>query len=156
MSAKLMLTTAAAKQGLSGSIRVPGDKSMSHRAVMFSSLANGVSNITGLLEGEDVLATLAAFRAMGVNADGPDNGKLTVEGVGMRGLTAPEGDLDMGNSGTAMRLMCGILAAQNFASKLVGDASLSARPMRRVTVPIKKGYFPCLQKRFTKHWSLTL
>jgi len=136
MSAKLMLTTAAAKQGLSGSIRVPGDKSMSHRAVMFSSLANGISNITGLLEGEDVLATLAAFRAMGVNADGPDNGKLTVEGVGMRGLTAPEGDLDMGNSGTAMRLMCGILAAQNFASKLVGDASLSARPMRRVTVPL--------------------
>ncbi len=109
---------------------------MSHRAVMFSSLANGVSNITGLLEGEDVMATLAAFRAMGVNADGPDNGKLTITGVGMRGLTKPESDLDMGNSGTAMRLMCGILAAQNFSSKLVGDESLSSRPMRRVTVPL--------------------
>ncbi len=136
MSAKLILTTNIATQGLSGNVRVPGDKSMSHRAVMFSSLANGTSNITGLLEGEDVMATLAAFRAMGVNANGPDNGKLIVEGVGMRGLQAPEQDLDMGNSGTAMRLMSGILAAQNFASKLVGDESLTGRPMRRVTVPL--------------------
>jgi len=103
---------------------------------MFSSLANGVSNISGLLQGEDVLATLAAFRAMGVQADGPENGKLIVTGVGMRGLQAPDVDLDMGNSGTAMRLMCGILAAQGFASKLVGDESLSSRPMRRVTVPL--------------------
>ena len=109
---------------------------MSHRAVMFSSLAEGTSHISGLLEGEDVLATLAAFRAMGVQASGPENGKLTIEGVGMRGLTMPEQDLDMGNSGTAMRLMCGILAAQSFASKLVGDESLSKRPMRRVTVPL--------------------
>lgn len=136
MSSKLTLTTAPAKSGLRGSIRVPGDKSMSHRAVMFSSLANGKSHITGLLEGEDVLATLNAFRAMGVVADGPVKGALTVEGVGMRGLTAPDDDLDMGNSGTAMRLMTGILAAQNFASKLVGDESLSGRPMRRVTVPL--------------------
>ena len=109
---------------------------MSHRAVMFSSLANGVSKITGLLEGEDVLATLAAFRAMGVKAEGPDDGNLTIEGVGMRGLTQPLNDLDMGNSGTAMRLMSGILAAQSFSSKLVGDESLSKRPMRRVTVPL--------------------
>ncbi len=136
MNAKLILTTAKAPEGLSGAIRVPGDKSMSHRAVMFSSLANGTSKITGLLEGEDVMATLAAFRAMGVNAHGPENGNLTVEGVGMRGLQAPQQDLDMGNSGTAMRLMSGILAAQNFASKLVGDESLSGRPMRRVTVPL--------------------
>jgi len=136
MSSKLILTTAAAGKGLSGSVRVPGDKSMSHRAVMFSSLANGTSTVTGLLEGEDVLATLAAFRAMGVVAEGPDDGKLIVEGVGMRGLQAPEQDLDMGNSGTAMRLMSGILAAQSFASKLVGDESLSGRPMRRVTVPL--------------------
>jgi len=132
----LKLSTNKASKGLRGSIRVPGDKSMSHRSVMFSSLATGTSNITGLLEGEDVLATLAAFRAMGVEAQGPENGKLTIEGVGMRGLSAPESDLDMGNSGTAMRLMCGILAAQNFASKLVGDESLSSRPMRRVTVPL--------------------
>lgn len=136
MSSKLILTTTKAPKGLSGKIRVPGDKSMSHRAVMFSSLANGTSHITGLLEGEDVLATLGAFREMGVQAEGPDNGKLTINGVGMRGLEAPERDLDMGNSGTAMRLMSGVLAAQNFASKLVGDESLTGRPMRRVTVPL--------------------
>ena len=136
MSAKLVLTTAKIKSGLSGNIRVPGDKSMSHRAVMFSSLANGTSEITGLLEGEDVMATLAAFRAMGVNAQGPSEGRLTIEGVGMHGLKEPEQALDMGNSGTAMRLMAGILAAQKFASKLIGDESLSGRPMRRVTVPL--------------------
>jgi len=136
MSAKLVLTTVKASQGLKGKIRVPGDKSMSHRVVMFSSLANGTSHITGLLEGEDVMATLAAFRAMGVEAKGPNEGDLMIEGVGMRGLQAPEQDLDMGNSGTAMRLMTGILAAQTFDSKLVGDESLSGRPMRRVTVPL--------------------
>ena len=136
MSSKLVLTTTKATQALTGNIRVPGDKSMSHRAVMFSSLANGTSQISGLLEGEDVLATLSAFRAMGVKAKGPNNGELTIEGVGMRGLQAPEQDLDMGNSGTAMRLMSGILAAQNFASKLIGDESLTGRPMRRVTVPL--------------------
>ncbi|MCH2189989.1 MAG: 3-phosphoshikimate 1-carboxyvinyltransferase [Gammaproteobacteria bacterium] len=132
----LVLSSEKAQSGLKGSIRVPGDKSMSHRAVMFSSLATGVSRITGLLEGEDVMATLAAFRAMGVEADGPSNGNLIISGVGMRGLREPENDLDMGNSGTAMRLMSGILAAQNFSSKLVGDESLSSRPMRRVTVPL--------------------
>ena len=115
---------------------MPGDKSISHRAVMLSSIAVGKSKITGLLEGEDVLATLAAFTAMGVNVSGPNNGELTIEGVGLRGLQAPQDDIDMGNSGTAMRLMCGILAAQNFASKLVGDESLSSRPMKRVTVPL--------------------
>ena len=123
-------------KGLKGTIRVPGDKSISHRAVMFSSLANGTSHISGLLEGEDVLATLAAFTSMGVKAQGPHNGELTIEGVGLRGLQAPEQDIDMGNSGTAMRLLCGILAAQSFASKMVGDESLSSRPMRRVTVPL--------------------
>ena len=137
MSSKLTLTTTRASKGLAGKIRVPGDKSMSHRAVMFSSLANGTSHVKGLLEGEDVLATLAAFRAMGVQAEGPDNGNLTVHGVGMRGLKEPVSDLDMGNSGTAMRLMSGILAAQKFSSKLVGDESLTGRPMRRVTVPLE-------------------
>jgi 3-phosphoshikimate 1-carboxyvinyltransferase len=136
MSSKLILRSSKAVKGLKGSIRVPGDKSMSHRAVMFSSLANGTSNITGLLEGEDVFATLGAFRAMGVDAQGPKNGSLSINGVGMRGLQAPEVDLDMGNSGTAMRLMSGILAAQKFSSKLVGDQSLTGRPMRRVTVPL--------------------
>lgn len=136
MSIKLVLTSSKVGAGLRGTIRVPGDKSMSHRAVMFSSLANGTSRVTGLLEGEDVMATLSAFRAMGVSAQGPENGELTIEGVGMRGLKEPLADLDMGNSGTAMRLMSGILAAQSFASKLVGDESLSTRPMRRVTVPL--------------------
>jgi len=136
MSSNTVFSTQAANTALLGELRVPGDKSMSHRAVMFSSLANGVSHISGLLEGEDVLATLAAFQAMGVVVDGPKDGKLTVHGVGMHGLSAPESDLDMGNSGTAMRLMSGILAAQKFSSKLVGDQSLSGRPMRRVTVPL--------------------
>jgi len=132
----LVITSSFSTDALSGAIRVPGDKSMSHRAVMFSSLAKGTSKIEGLLEGEDVLATLGAFKAMGVRAEGPNNGKLTITGVGMRGLNEPEKALDMGNSGTAMRLLSGILAAQSFASKLVGDESLSGRPMRRVTVPL--------------------
>lgn len=136
MSSKLVFLSKPTVTPLKGTLRVPGDKSMSHRAVMFSSLANGVSKITGLLEGEDVLATLGAFRAMGVHAIGPEDGKLTVTGVGLHGLQQPESDLDMGNSGTAMRLMCGILAAQNFPSRLIGDESLSGRPMRRVTVPL--------------------
>ena len=133
---KLTIKSNQAGDGLSGQVRVPGDKSMSHRAVMFASLAEGKSKISGLLEGEDVLATLGAFKAMGVQVKGPNKGKLTIDGVGMRGLQEPESDLDMGNSGTAMRLMAGILAAQQFPSKLVGDESLSKRPMRRVTVPL--------------------
>ena len=127
----------AKAQVIHGSIRVPGDKSISHRSVIFSALADGVSNIEGLLEGEDVLATLAAFRAMGVQAEGPVDGKLIVYGVGMQGLKAPESPLDMGNSGTAMRLMSGLLAAQSFTSVLIGDESLSKRPMRRVMLPLK-------------------
>ena len=136
MSSQLTFTTQAVTSPIRGNLRVPGDKSISHRAVIFSSLANGVSHITGLLEGEDVLATLAAFRSMGVKAVGPKNGKLCITGVGLQGLREPEIDLDMGNSGTAMRLLSGILVAQKFPSKLVGDDSLSNRPMRRVTVPL--------------------
>lgn len=136
MSHNRVFVSEKVSHSLQGVARVPGDKSMSHRAVMFSSLAEGTSHISGLLEGDDVLATLAAFRAMGVKAQGPENGKLTIHGVGMHGLQAPEIDIDMGNSGTSMRLMSGILAAQNFPSKLIGDESLSARPMRRVTVPL--------------------
>lgn len=136
ISKKSTFVTAPAVAALKGHVRVPGDKSISHRAVILSSLAEGTSDISGLLEGEDVLATLAAFRAMGVNVDGPEEGRLRVHGVGMRGLKEPEVDLNMGNSGTAMRLLSGVLAAQGFASKLVGDESLSTRPMRRVTVPL--------------------
>ena len=121
---------------LRGYLRVPGDKSISHRAIMLGSLAEGVTTITGFLEGEDCLATLKAFRAMGVRIDGPEQGRVIVQGVGLHGLSAPEGRLDMGNSGTSMRLMSGILAGQIFDTVLTGDASLTRRPMRRVTEPL--------------------
>jgi 3-phosphoshikimate 1-carboxyvinyltransferase len=119
-----------------GRLRVAGDKSISHRSVMLGSLAEGVTHVTGLLEGEDVLCTLAAFRAMGVQARGPEQGRLTIQGVGLHGLRPPTQPLDMGNSGTAMRLMAGILAGQKFDSVLIGDESLSKRPMKRVSEPL--------------------
>lgn len=124
---------------LNGSLRVPGDKSMSHRSIMLGSLAEGTTHVTGFLTGEDCIATMNAFRAMGVEIEGPmgeSNKEVTIHGVGMNGLTAPENDLDMGNSGTAMRLMTGLLAGQNFDSVLIGDASLSGRPMNRITKPL--------------------
>lgn len=121
---------------ISGDIRVPGDKSISHRSIMFGALAEGVTEVTGFLEGEDALATRNAFRAMGVRIDGPNKGKVTIYGVGMQGLTGPNAELDMGNSGTTIRLLSGLLAGQGFEVKLVGDVSLSKRPMRRVTAPL--------------------
>ena len=123
---------------LTGRVRVPGDKSISHRAVMLGSLAQGTTRITGLLEGEDVLGTLGAFRAMGVAMDGPNHGALAIHGAGLRGLTTPTKPLDMGNSGTAMRLMAGILAGQQFDSELIGDESLNKRPMERVAEPLRR------------------
>ena len=122
---------------LSGQARVPGDKSISHRSVMLGAIAEGVTRVTGFLEAEDALATLAAFKQMGVDIEGPDNGRLTIHGVGMHGLQAPEGPLYLGNSGTSMRLLCGLLAGQSFDSVLTGDESLSRRPMRRVTEPLQ-------------------
>ena len=121
---------------LTGRLRVPGDKSISHRAIMLGALAEGQTRVSGFLEGEDSLATLAAFRAMGVRIEGPEGGNLLIEGLGLRGLKAPAGPLDLGNSGTSMRLLCGLLAGQGFAVTLVGDASLTRRPMRRVTAPL--------------------
>ncbi len=121
---------------LDGRIRVPGDKSISHRSIMLGSLAEGVTDVSGFLEGEDSLATLAAFKAMGVRIEGPLNGQVTVHGVGLHGLQSPVGDLNTGNSGTSMRLMAGLLAGQAFNTRLVGDASLSTRPMRRVVDPL--------------------
>ena len=121
---------------LTGSFRVPGDKSISHRSIMLGSLAEGVTEISGFLEGEDALATLAAFRAMGVKIDGPTDGKVTVHGVGMHGLKAPENDVYVGNSGTSIRLLSGLLAGQSFDVTMSGDKSLSGRPMRRVTDPL--------------------
>jgi 3-phosphoshikimate 1-carboxyvinyltransferase len=121
---------------LHGRVRAPGDKSISHRAIMFGALAEGLTTITGFLDGEDCLATLQAFRAMGVRIDGPEQSQVTVQGVGLQGLRAPIDPLDMGNSGTSMRLMSGILAGQAFDVVLTGDASLTRRPMRRITEPL--------------------
>jgi len=121
---------------LSGKGRVPGDKSISHRAIMLGALAQGETAISGFLEGEDNLATLNAFRAMGVHIDGPESGRVLIQGVGLHGLQPPAQDLDLGNSGTSMRLMAGLLAGQAFDVTLCGDASLSKRPMKRVTEPL--------------------
>lgn len=122
---------------LLGTLRVPGDKSISHRSIMLGSLAEGTTRISGFLEGEDSLATLKAFRALGVEISGPVAGEVTIQGVGMHGLKAPKGPLDLGNSGTSMRLLAGLLAGQGLGLTLAGDGSLSARPMRRVTDPLR-------------------
>lgn len=123
---------------LSGRIRVPGDKSISHRSIMLGSLAEGTTEVEGFLEGEDALATLQAFRDMGVVIEGPHHGRVTIHGVGLHGLKAPAGPLYMGNSGTSMRLLSGLLAAQPFDTTLTGDASLSKRPMNRVAKPLRE------------------
>jgi 3-phosphoshikimate 1-carboxyvinyltransferase len=121
---------------ITGELRVPGDKSISHRSVMLGAIAEGDTEVSGFLQGEDALATVAAFRAMGVEIDGPRGGALRVRGVGRDGLQGCDAPLDMGNAGTAMRLMAGLLAGQSFDSTLVGDASLMQRPMARVTDPL--------------------
>ena len=122
---------------LKGAFRVPGDKSISHRSIMFGSLAEGVTHISGFLLGEDSMNTLRAFRAMGVDIEGPTkDGKIIIQGAGMQGLKQPEAALDLGNSGTSMRLMAGLLAGQTFDLELSGDRSLSKRPMQRVTDPL--------------------
>jgi 3-phosphoshikimate 1-carboxyvinyltransferase len=128
--------TSAAGGPLRGEIRVPGDKSVSHRAIMFAALADGVSSIDGFLEGEDTIATSRAFAAMGVRIEQPSRSVRRVHGVGLDGLRSANGPIDCGNAGTGMRLLTGILAGQSFDSTLVGDASLSRRPMRRVTEPL--------------------
>ena len=122
---------------VNGDIRVPGDKSISHRSIMLGALADGITEVDGFLEGEDSLATLQAFRDMGVTIEGPDHGHVRIHGMGMNGLEAPRGPLYLGNSGTAMRLFTGLLAAQPFDSELTGDASLSRRPMDRVAGPLR-------------------
>lgn len=120
-----------------GEARVPGDKSISHRAIMLGALAEGVTRVSGFLEGEDALATLTAFRDLGVEIERPGESEVLVHGVGLRGLKAPRGPLDLGNAGTGMRLMCGLLAGQAFDSELTGDASLCSRPMGRVIDPLQ-------------------
>lgn len=121
---------------LHGELRVPGDKSISHRTVMLGALAEGVTDVSGFLQGEDALATVAAFRDLGVTIEGPKSGVLRVHGVGRHGLSAPAAPLDMGNSGTSMRLLAGLLAGQRFDSTLVGDVSLMQRPMARIITPL--------------------
>ena len=123
---------------LRGEIRVPGDKSISHRCVMLGAIARGETRVNGMLEGEDVLATVTAFRSMGVKIEGPKDGEARIGGVGRGGLRPPAEDIDLGNSGTAMRLLAGLLAGQRFECALVGDASLSLRPMRRITEPLSR------------------
>jgi len=122
---------------LSGEFRVPGDKSISHRSIMFGAIADGTTRVTGFLQGEDSLNTLKAFQSMGVEIDGPnDKGEVVIHGVGIDGLSAPAKPIDLGNSGTSIRLMSGLLSGQSFDVVLSGDRSLSKRPMKRVTEPL--------------------
>jgi len=123
---------------LRGEARVPGDKSISHRSIMLGSLAEGITHVSGFLEGDDALATLRSFQAMGVKIEGPVNGEVTIHGVGLDGLQAPKEPLYLGNSGTSMRLLCGLLAGQKFDAVLTGDKSLSGRPMKRVIDPLSQ------------------
>jgi 3-phosphoshikimate 1-carboxyvinyltransferase len=119
-------------------LSVPGDKSVSHRAIMLGSIAEGVTQVEGFLAGDDCLATMHAFRNMGVDIERPQDSGLVIHGVGLRGLRAPDAVIDLGNSGTAMRLMAGVLAGQDFATTLTGDESLTARPMRRIITPLTR------------------
>ena len=122
---------------LNGSIRVPGDKSISHRSIIFGSLAEGVTKVYDILRGEDVLSTMQVFRDLGVEIEDKD-GVVTIQGVGMDGLKVPQNALDMGNSGTSIRLISGVLAGADFEVEMFGDDSLSKRPMDRVTLPLKE------------------
>lgn len=122
----------------SGTLEISGDKSISHRAVMLASLAQGASEITGFLPSTDCEATLAAFQNMGVEVERLSATNLRIQGVGLAGLQKPKGNLDMGNSGTAMRLMAGVLCGQKFSSVLIGDGSLSTRPMQRIHAPLQQ------------------
>lgn len=124
-------------QGLHGSLRIPGDKSISHRSIMFGSLAKGVTTVRDILRGEDVLSTMQVFRDLGVTIE-EDGDVVRIHGVGFDGLKAPQNKLDMGNSGTSIRLISGVLAGQDFDVEMFGDDSLSKRPMDRVTIPLRQ------------------
>ena len=128
----------APSSGLAGQVTVPGDKSISHRALMFGAIASGTTHVDGFLEGEDCLATLRVVASLGVAVRRPGPGEVVVDGVGLRGLAPAQGTLDMGNAGTAMRLFMGLLSAQPFDSVLVGDESLMRRPMERVAKPLRE------------------
>lgn len=121
---------------LRGCLTMPGDKSISHRAIIFGAIAEGITEIEGLLKSHDVNATISAFRQMGVLIEERGQ-KVIVHGQGFSGLKTPQNTLEMGNSGTSMRLLCGVIAAQDWTVTLKGDASLSKRPMDRVAVPLE-------------------
>ncbi len=127
----------SSKTGLKGSIKIPGDKSISHRAVMFGSIAKGDTVITGFLRGDDCMSTISCFKKLGIDIDVTED-KVIVHGKGLKGLSAPAENLDVGNSGTTIRLISGILSAQNFDSTLNGDASIQKRPMKRVINPLSQ------------------
>ena len=128
---------ATGSKGLNGTIRVPGDKSISHRSIIFGSIAKGQTIVQDILRGEDVLSTIRVFRDLGVSIE--DDGEVTrIQGRGFHGLSAPENPLDMGNSGTSMRLISGVLAGQDFAATMIGDDSLSKRPMDRIAQPLRQ------------------
>ena len=129
---------ASPASSVAGSMIVPGDKSISHRSLMLSGLAEGISEVTGFLASEDCLATLKAMRALGVRIEQPSATHVVIHGVGLRGLRGATQALDMGNAGTAMRLFTGLLSAQSFASRLIGDSSLMKRPMERVAKPLRQ------------------
>ena len=124
-------------KALKGTIRVPGDKSISHRSIIFGSLAKGETKVYDILRGEDVLSTIQVFRDLGVSIQ-DDGDVIRIQGVGFQGLQAPTAPLDMGNSGTSIRLISGVLAGQDFAVTMVGDDSLSKRPMDRVAIPLRQ------------------
>ncbi len=136
MSGASAAWTAGPGDALRGELKVPGDKSVSHRAIMLGALAEGTTRVTGFLEGEDTRATARVFEALGVAIETPSPSERIVHGVGLAGLRAPAAALDCGNAGTGMRLLAGVLAGQDFDSVLVGDASLSRRPMRRIIAPL--------------------
>jgi len=123
---------------LRGEFTMPGDKSISHRSIIFGAIAEGITHVSGFLQGADCLATMQAFRTMGVKITDPVNGNLTINGVGLNGLRAPDSIIDLGNSGTSIRLLMGLLAGQNFSSVLTGDASLCKRPMARMAKPLRE------------------
>lgn len=125
-------------KALQGDITVPGDKSISHRSIILGAIAKGTTTISGFLDGEDCLATLKAFQSMGVAIEGPVAKRVVIHGVGKYGLQKPKGAIDCGNSGTSMRLLAGLLAAQSFDSELTGDESLRKRPMERISRPLKQ------------------
>jgi 3-phosphoshikimate 1-carboxyvinyltransferase len=132
MDIKLLKST-----NLNGQVNIPGDKSISHRSIILSAIAEGISEISGYLKGEDCLATLNAFKQMGIKIEEHDQ-KIKVYGNGLHGLRKPSEDLNLGNSGTSMRLLAGLLSGQKFSSNLIGDDSLSSRPMGRIIEPLKK------------------